>query len=671
MYPFFLVAGISLLIPLLLHLFNLRKYTRVLFSANRFLQSMTLQSNKMAVIRKKKLLLFRLLALAFLILAFAKPILNRDNNNSTNNLIAIYIDNSPSLLAKQGVRSLFDKEIDAALQLIMQSKEDAQFLILSNEGALSYEPVAKSTAKALLQKINIGFHAPAFQKSLEQIQEIRNTALLKHCQFYYFSDFQKSMLLPSKDTALYEHIDFVGIAVQTKTLSNARIDTAFLATTSNASAEANQLIIASSISPSGAAQTRTVKVLLNQQLKTVKEIKFNEKGNSIDTIALAFNLASWQKITLILDDRELHFDDTFRLACKKTDQIPIGFIPTQASPYIEAGLNAYSGFTWQKISPSFDLFNKQLCIIEDNGSLQQQDWTSVDSFIKTGKNVVLFLGDQLTKSAAVISYLEQKGIHIIEKDTQVQTIGAINTNQKNIAALFEKIPENIQLPQLKWHYKITSDIVANPNNWLVCKNGDPYLSSYQWGSGNLFIISSDASLRSNNFVTSYLFVPLLYTMAAEGQIPKNLVHFAASQEPVWLPNNGIKEEQLLHLKDAFGMDVIPIQKNKGNQLAVFTGKHTQQTGFYSLANAQNNWVLSINAPMAESNLDLWKQNELDKALPFQKKTWLAESKQNFANPLLANNNFSLWKLCIILALLFLLLESWIIVDKKIKKAPTL
>lgn len=625
----------------------------------------------MAVIRKKKLLLFRLLALAFLILAFAKPILNRDNNNSTDNLIAIYIDNSPSLLAKQGVRSLFDKEIDASLQLIMQSKEDAQFLILSNEGALSYEPVTKSTAKTLLQKINIGFHAPTFQKSLEQIQEVMKTALLKHCQFYYFSDFQKSMLLPSKDNALYEYIDFVGIAFQTKTLSNARIDTAFLATTSNASAEANQLIITSSINTSEAEPSRTVKVLLNEQLKTVKEIKFNASGHSIDTISLAFNLASWQKITLILDDRELHFDDTFRLACKKTDQIPIGFIPTQASPYIEAGLNAYGGFTWQKISPSLNLFNKQLCIIEDNGSLQQHDWTTIDSFINTGKNVVLFLGDQLSKSAAVIRYLEQKGIRIVEKDTQAQTIGTINTNQKNIAALFEKIPDNIQLPQLKWHYKITSDLGANPNNWLVCKNGDPYLSSYQWGSGNLFIISSDASLRSNNFITSYLFVPLLYTMAAEGHSPKNLVHFAASEEPVWLPNNGIKEEQLLHLKDAYGMDVIPIQKNKGNQLVLFSGKHTQQTGFYNLENTQNNWVLSINAPMAESNLDLWKEKELDKVLPFEKKTWLAANKQNFANPLLANNNFSLWKLCIILALLFLLLESWIIVDKKIKKAPTL
>ena len=138
-----------------------------------------------------------------------------------------------------------------------------------------------------------------------------------------------------------------------------------------------------------------------------------------------------------------------------------------------------------------------------------------------------------------------------------------------------------------------------------------------------------------------------------------------------IPNNGIKEEQLLHLKDAYGMDVIPIQKNKGNQLALFTGKHTQQTGFYNLENTQNNWVLSINAPMAESNLDLWKEKELDKALPFEKKTWLAASTQNFANPLLANNNFSLWKLCIILALLFLLLESWIVVDKKIIKAPTL
>jgi len=194
LYPFFLVAGISLLIPILLHLFNLRKYTRVLFSANRFLQSMTLQSNKMAVVRKKKLLLLRLLALAFIVLAFAKPIFNTGANDDANSLVAIYIDNSPSLLVKQGVRTLFDKEVDAALQLIQQYKEGTPFLILSNEGALSYEPVSKSTAKSLIQKINFGFHPPSFKKLLEQVQEVKNTALLKHCQFYYCSDFQKSSL---------------------------------------------------------------------------------------------------------------------------------------------------------------------------------------------------------------------------------------------------------------------------------------------------------------------------------------------------------------------------------------------------------------------------------------------------------------------------------------------
>lgn len=632
---------------------------------------MTLQSNKMAVVRKKKLLLLRLLALAFIVLAFAKPIFNTGANDDANSLVAIYIDNSPSLLVKQGVRTLFDKEVDAALQLIQQYKEGTPFLILSNEGALSYEPVSKSTAKSLIQKINIGFHPPSFKKLLEQVQEVKNTALLKHCQFYYCSDFQKGSLSPSKEAALYTNIDFFGISFQAATPSNARIDTAYLETAIYSSAEANQLIVESSIDPSGAKQSKTMKVLLNQQLKTVKEIRFNEKGIARDTIALAFPLASWQKISLILTDKEIHFDDTFRLACKKTDQIPVGFIPTQSSPYIEAGLNAYAGFSWQKINTGTLLFDKDLCIVEDNGGLQKQDWNTLDSFINSGKNVLLFLGDGLSKTNAVISYLETKGIHVIEKDTQGQSIGAINTHQKNIEALFKKIPDNIQLPLLKWHYKISSELMANPNNWLVCKNGDPYLSSYQWGAGNLFIISSDASLRSNNFITSYLFVPLLYTMAAEGQSPKNLVHFAASEEPVWLPNSGIKEEDLLHLKDAYGMDIIPIQKTKGNQLMVFTGKHTQQTGFYNLGNTQNNWVLSINAPKEESDLEFWKQKELDELLPFKNKTWLEASKQNFAKPLLANNNFSLWKLCIILALVFLLLESWIIVDKKIKKAPTL
>jgi len=51
LYPLFLVAGVSLVIPVLIHLFNLRKYKTVLFPHTRFLKNIQLNSRKQSQIR--------------------------------------------------------------------------------------------------------------------------------------------------------------------------------------------------------------------------------------------------------------------------------------------------------------------------------------------------------------------------------------------------------------------------------------------------------------------------------------------------------------------------------------------------------------------------------------------------------------------------------------------
>src|ERR1035438_6940578 len=73
LYPLFLVAGLSLGIPVLIHLFNLRKYKVVLFPHTRFLKTIQLNSRKQSQVRYKWLLATRLLFLAALVLAFAQP----------------------------------------------------------------------------------------------------------------------------------------------------------------------------------------------------------------------------------------------------------------------------------------------------------------------------------------------------------------------------------------------------------------------------------------------------------------------------------------------------------------------------------------------------------------------------------------------------------------------
>lgn len=96
--PIFLIAGLCLAIPIIIHLFNFKKYKKVLFSDIRFLQEIKEQTNKRSKLKNLLILLSRLLALSALVLAFAQPYLNKYNNqNKGDKFLSIFIDNSYSM----------------------------------------------------------------------------------------------------------------------------------------------------------------------------------------------------------------------------------------------------------------------------------------------------------------------------------------------------------------------------------------------------------------------------------------------------------------------------------------------------------------------------------------------------------------------------------------------
>src|SRR5271165_4466735 len=99
LYPAFLFALISLTIPVLIHLFNFRRYQKVYFSNVQFLKEIQEQQSHRRNLKERLILATRLLALTFLVLAFAKPYLAGENNANAGKqqAVSIFVDNSYSM----------------------------------------------------------------------------------------------------------------------------------------------------------------------------------------------------------------------------------------------------------------------------------------------------------------------------------------------------------------------------------------------------------------------------------------------------------------------------------------------------------------------------------------------------------------------------------------------
>jgi hypothetical protein len=100
LYPSFLFAFFALSIPIIVHLFNFRRYKKIFFTNVRFLKEVQQESRAKSTLKRYLILMSRLLALSCLIMAFAQPFLPGQHTVKKGaRMLSLYVDNSFSMQA--------------------------------------------------------------------------------------------------------------------------------------------------------------------------------------------------------------------------------------------------------------------------------------------------------------------------------------------------------------------------------------------------------------------------------------------------------------------------------------------------------------------------------------------------------------------------------------------
>ena len=108
--PAMLWGLLAVLIPVVVHLFNFRRYKKVYFSNVDQLVDLRTESRRHNNLRQWLVLAMRVLAIDFLVLAFAQPVIGHRNGNarSGQTAVSIFVDNSYSMAGASGDGSLLD-----------------------------------------------------------------------------------------------------------------------------------------------------------------------------------------------------------------------------------------------------------------------------------------------------------------------------------------------------------------------------------------------------------------------------------------------------------------------------------------------------------------------------------------------------------------------------------
>lgn len=667
LYPLFLVAGVSMAIPILIHLFNLRRYKTIYFPHTRFLKDIQLSSRKQSQVRYKLLLAMRLLFLAFLISAFAQPFFNRSIETSKGNkLQVIYLDNSYSMSVKNGVRSLLEIAKESALRQVLHARVGAKFILLTNDKPLSYHP---ETADKVIEHINsteISSSVKTVSQILAYSHGIMHNEGIATADLYYFSDFQQNAFPAPPDKSLLKDITFYALPLKPDEVGDVSIDTAFFMIPSLQSGKNNLLVVHTHLIGKPPKEQPVLQLVVNGQVKSATTLNFSGKPDSYDTLGFQVSDAGWQQIALSLNDATVRFNDTFCIAARNNKNLSVLVLNEgQMNPYIQAAFRVYDGFRLNQediASASKDWKSYNLIILNGITRIDEATGKVMNDALQTGKSICIFPG-RTQNFIAINDGLKLMGdITITGIDTVVQTAGNLQEGSNLVKDIFEKIPDNVQLPVANWHYSFTSGLSANRLSIISFRNGDPYLACYTPSKGKLYMCANAADLQSGNFIGSYFFAPFLYEMALQSGSGNIYAVSAGSGQPIYVPLQDATERNTAHLtgKD---MDIIPPQRSEGAGLDVFIDEAIRQPGFYKLSVADNDtFTVALNPDIHELHLEYKDINALKNDWKGDNIHWVSISESGKINDN-KDNDFPLWKVCVILALAALAFETWLLARK--------
>ncbi|MBT8255853.1 MAG: BatA domain-containing protein [Bacteroidia bacterium] len=632
-HPEILYALLLLLIPIFIHLFQLRRFQKVDFTNVAFLKKVTIQTRKSSQLKKWLTLLMRLLALACVILAFAQPYSASKLVSNSQQETVIYIDNSFSMSAKGPNGPLLER---AKQQLYDAAQGDDKINWFTNTESRKNSSVRDFKGDVLdLDHVHN-------QLSLQEV-------LLKAGQFFsksensdkrlvIVSDFQELGSFPEVPDNIM--IDAVKLSPVVK--SNVVIDTAFLASSNTSSSELKVQVSAQGEFPS------SVPISLHDESLLIAKTAVDLSEGPRNTLSFDIEDPSGFKGALQITDGNLQFDNTLYFSINTPKQVKILSINEGDTNFLQRlfGQESYNYVQQAAASVNYnDIPNQHFVFLNELRSIPLSLTNSLKAFSDGGGGI----GIILPKNADISSYnvllnTLQLG-SISSKEEQEKKITKINFSHPLFQNVFEKQVTNFQYPKVNSFYGINT----NSTEVLEFEDGKPFLIQ----NGLHYLLCASISEENSNFKSSPLIVPSLINMAQQSLPLPRLYYYNGAYNSFAIPVK-LAQDDIISIRDSVTR-FIPLQQTKANSVLVTTTDEPRLSGNYSIVKDDNVLeYISYNYPRNESSMQYMNPEDWSEVKVYNS---VAELFDEIASD---NKVNSFWKWFVIFAVVFLLLEMLIL-----------
>ena len=633
-HPEILYFLFLLVIPIIVHLFQLRRFKKEYFTNVKLLKELQIQTQKSATIKKWLLLATRLLLLAALIFAFAQPFFKGKDDDKKNNELVILLDNSFSMQAKGNKGELLKR----AVQELIEETPETKTLSLLTNNTVFWDTDIKSIQKELL---NLDYSATPFEidNLITKVQAKKpNTSI----DYVVISDAinveSKKTTSLSEGNALY----FIDAVAQNK--NNVSIENVTLSQNLDQFYEIKVTLRAFGEQENGIPLS-----IVNGEKSVAKTIvNFTEKEQTVIFTLPKNDFHGFAQI----QDKGLNYDNTFYFSIEKPKKIKVTAIGnTDKNAFLSKIYTTdefeLTNYTLSEINYN-ELENQHTIILNELEEIPNSLPTNLADFYAKGGNIIII--PSATISVEKLNTLTNKigNTNFIALENQEKKITKISFSHPLYQNVFEKKVTNFQYPEAKQSFSTSSKGLAV----LQFEDGSLFLQSTSNQVGSIYTFNTPINKQNTNFQNSPLIVPTFYNMAQTKGNTGKLSHTIGENEVVLIDAITSKDEVISIQNSAESF--IPMQQILNTKIKISLGELPSNSGNFAIQKKDINLKnISFNYTRTESDLE--KKNEV----VFEKFTRVNEIATVFNEIESTRSSKELWKWFIILGLVFLITEMLI------------
>ncbi len=668
--PLFLYGLAAISIPIIIHLFNFRRFRKVFFTNVKFLEELKQQTRRQSQLKHLLTLLMRILAIASLAIAFAQPyipVATGEARLEARNSVSIYVDNSFSmgLISPQG--TLLDEAVRKAGEVAMAYNNTDRFQLLTNDFyGFHQRYVSRDEFLDLLNEVEVSPASRLISEVYTRQSDLFYEQMQESKVICMISDFQQNITdlynVPA-DTNITAYL----VPVQSADNSNIYIDSAWFDAPAYRVGQLARLTVRINNASKNAYEKIPVRLFINDQQRAIASFDLQEERSTEVNLPFTINQNGIHYGRLEIVDYPITYDDVLYFTFDVKDEIPLLAINAGAeSTYLNSLFGSDSAFVFRNVSEGridFSTFNQyNLIILNGLNVIPSGLALELNRFMQGGGNVVVFPGEQADLASYRQLSQNLNTAFLAAPSLSETRVVEINTLNRVYDDVFESVPENIDLPVVSSHYPIRRQPNSLMEVLLEMQNGNTFLGAEPSGNGMLYLFAVPLSTEWSNFPKHAVFVPTLYKIALLSQGTAKLYYTVGENELITLNTRipgGDQVFRIRSLKQEF--EVIPEIRSVFAQTEILTHNQIREAGHYNVVlNQEVIRGLAFNYDRKESNLETFSQKDLERLTAdhgLENFRVIKPAERSLTDVIAEMHaGIRLWKLFVILALLFLFAE---------------